>query len=177
MQYCSYHWARDFRRIYHQAEIRYRSGQTTAQQLLTDEEQQMLASIGCSSQEMLDYVEDWVRGEALSFEDALLIASVRRDFFLEVQGGTSSKLRLDEEECPPRDAEYGGVAWLPRIIRKAEAKLRGEMPDHLMYCCGGDRRFLNKFAIHPADFLKLVWSTGGEPAPILSALQKSQSKL
>lgn len=32
------------------------------------------------------------------------------------------------------------------------------MPPELMYGCGGDRRFLKENNIHPAEFLRLVWS-------------------
>jgi hypothetical protein len=40
---------------------------------------------------------------------------------------------------------------------KARAKLRGELPASLMYCCGGDRRFFKTHNILPAEFLSLVW--------------------
>ncbi len=52
-----------------------------------------------------------------------------------------------------------GMAYLPRILAKARAKLRGELDSDLMFGCGGDRRFLkNHGDIHPADFLRQVWA-------------------
>ena len=64
-------------------------------------------------------------------------------------------------------ATLGGYAWLPRIIAKARAKLRGEMPPDLMYSCGGDRRFLKSIGADPADFLQQVWEAGDDDQNIL----------
>jgi len=49
-----------------------------------------------------------------------------------------------------QDRRCAGIEWLPRIIPKTKAKLRGELRD-LMYCCGGDRRFFQAHSIHPAN--------------------------
>ena len=51
---------------------------------------------------------------------------------------------VDMEQLPAKAAQVDGIAWLPRIIAKARAKLRGEMPPDLMYDCGGDRDFLER---------------------------------
>ena len=55
-----------------------------------------------------------------------------------------------------------GIRWLPRIIQKARAKLRGEMPPELMYGCGGDRPFLEGVHFGLAEFLRLVWESGDD---------------
>ena len=52
--------------------------------------------------------------------------------------------------------------WLPRIIAKAQAKLRGEMSSDIMFGCGGDRAFLRKVGIDPAQFLRVVWNAGDD---------------
>jgi hypothetical protein len=49
-----------------------------------------------------------------------------------------------------------GIEWLPRIIPKTKAKLRGELPSSLMYCCGGDRKFFKTHDINPVEFLSVV---------------------
>ena len=54
------------------------------------------------------------------------------------------------------DAELGGYLWLPRIIAKAKAKLRGELPPEVMYNCGGDRHFLKTIGLEASAFLKVV---------------------
>jgi len=64
-------------------------------------------------------------------------------------------------------------ARLPRLIEKAKAKLRGEMPPELMYCCGGDRAFLREHGIHPADFLREVWAAGDDTKKILQYVRQN----
>ena len=68
-----------------------------------------------------------------------------------------------------------GVAWLPRLIAKARAKLRGEMPGELMYGCGGDRAFLRRVNIHPADFLREVWSARDDDEKIIEYVKRSSA--
>jgi hypothetical protein len=57
------------------------------------------------------------------------------------------------------------------LIVKARAKLRGEMPTELMYGCGGDRAFLRKTGIHPADFLRVTWAAGEDDRKIVAYVQ------
>ena len=52
--------------------------------------------------------------------------------------------------------DYSVLKWLPRILVKAQAKLRGELPADTMFCCGGDRAFFARHDIHPAEFLQVV---------------------
>ena len=91
------------------------------------------------------------------FEQALAIELVRRDYFLNVQHGRPSAVRLDPESLPPKTDAVRGIAWLPRLVPKALAKLRGELPPALMYCCGGDRRFFQERNLLPAEFLTFLW--------------------
>jgi hypothetical protein len=66
---------------------------------------------------------------------------------------------ISHHDLPGRGNELGGLPYLPRIITKARAKLRGELDPDLMFGCGGDRSFLRKHGdIHPADFLRHVWA-------------------
>ena len=62
------------------------------------------------------------------------------------------------------------------IIPKTKAKLRGELPPSLMYCCGGDRRFFQEYNIHPAEFLSLVWRQEGNDAAIVDWVVKRSKK-
>ena len=61
------------------------------------------------------------------------------------------------DSLPAKKDEVDGIPWLPRLIEKARAKLRGEMPPELMYGCGGDRPFLRSMNVELAEFLRLVW--------------------
>ena len=129
----------------------------------------LCASIGCSAQEMYDYVED---APDLTYDTALLVTTARRDYFLVMQKGQVSQLTIPAEKFPAKEAELAGFAWLPRIIVKARAKLRGEMPAELMYCCGGDRKFLKGVNIHPADFLREVWAARDDDQKIVDYVQR-----
>ena len=61
------------------------------------------------------------------------------------------------------------VEWFgfPRILPKARAKLRGELPDEVMYGCGGDRQFFQSNNIHPAEFLRVVRNWGDNDQGII----------
>ena len=98
---------------------------------------------------------------------ALLVAAVRRDYFLVVQDGKPSDTEITANDIPSRGDEYEGMPYLQRIIAKAEAKLRGELHPNLMFSCGGDRGFLRSNGnIHPADFLRHVWAADGDIAKV-----------
>ena len=165
----SYDWASYVKALYQKALQQYQAGNRDPHSFFSTEEQQELASIGASPMELFDYAED---AEALDWETALLILSVRRDYFLVMQKSVPSTHRLVMAELPAKDAELDGIPWLPRIIQKAQGRLRGELPNELMYGCGGDRRFFTTHDIHPADFLRDVWAAGGDAQKILAYVRR-----
>jgi hypothetical protein len=157
-------WVRAFKALYERAVAEYGRGSRERDAWFSDDERRFLAGIGCGAQELYDFAED---SAGIEWETALLITAVRRDYFHEVQRGVVSARRISAGDLPAKDAELGGIPWLPRIIEKAKARLRGEMPDDLMYCCGGDRNFFREHGIHPADFLRLVWLSDGDARTVL----------
>ena len=106
---------------------------------------------------MYDYAEDYVMAGEPSFGDVATVADVRRAYFLDVQNGVPSSNVLDPDTLPDRECDADGIVWLPRIIVKARAKLKGELDPDTMYGCGSDRSFLKLCDIHPAEFLRKVW--------------------
>ena len=82
--------------------------------------------------------------------------------------GSGSEKRVKVENLPPKDAKLKGIVWLPRVIAKAQARLRGELPDEIMYGCGGDRKFFRTHDVHPADFMRAVWAAKGNEEKILA---------
>ena len=153
-----YDFAAQFRSIYDQALKQYAAGTRGADAFFNPKERAFLAGNGITAQHLYDYAEDYYNNDGEpGYDSALAIEIVRRDYFLNVQGGRASATLLDESTLPSKTATAGGIAWLPRIIPKAQAKLRGELPSSLMYCCGGDRAFLKSHDIFPAEFLSLVW--------------------
>lgn len=135
----------------------YRKGVSKPDEMFSDHEKAFLASIGQTAQEFFDYAEDYVHGSEPAFGDVAAVAHVRRAYFLDVQHGQPSGQQLDPSTLPPKKEEMHGVPWLPRIIRKAHAKLRGELDPNTMYGCGGDRNFLREHDIHPAELLAVTW--------------------
>ena len=164
----NYTWTETFRALYDKAVAEYRTGNRAPARCFTTAQTAALAAIGHSAQELYDFAEDAVNYNEPSFADVLLIAAVRRDYFLVIQKGKPAGRVLRMDDLPAKDAALAGFAWLPRIIAKARAKLRGEMPAELMYGCGGDRHFLKSVHVHPADFLRVVWAAGDDDKKIIA---------
>ena len=169
-------WDTTFHRIYDQALKTYRSGNRNPKNFFNPNDGSFLASIGCTGQELYDFAEDGCNDGEPSFETVLLITAARRDYLLAEQSGQLSKRVISMADLPAKHAELGGIAWLPRLIAKAQAKLRGEMPPELMYGCGGDRPFLQSVNIHLADFLRFVWSVDGDSEKVLDYVKRSAGR-
>lgn len=166
----TYDWTKVFRSLYEKAMKEYQAGNRDALHYFNGEELDFLTGIGGRPIELYDFAED---SSELDWDTALLITAARRDYFLYVQKCVLPSKRLDESDFPAKDAELQGIPWLPRIILKARARLRGEMPEDLMYCCGGDRKFLKQHNIHPADFLRYVWYAGNDDEKITDFVKQS----
>lgn len=156
----SFEWDQQFLDLFDRSTALYGKGARDLDRYFSADDLEFLASIGCQPREFFDFVEDWGDGGSPTPATALLIAAVRRDYFIHVQKGKPSAKCMPEEELPARDATFEGLAWFPRVLQKARNKLRGENCPEIMFCCGGDRRFFRDHGIHPADFLRVVWSAG-----------------
>ncbi|PTY06900.1 DUF5069 domain-containing protein [Opitutaceae bacterium EW11] len=167
-----YEFQKTFREIYDKAAGLYAKGQRGANTFFSTEETAFLAANGITAQHLYDYAEDQNNYGEPGYDLALAIELVRRDYFLNAQHGTASTARLDEAKMPAKTDAVKGIEWLPRIIPKAKAKLRGELPESLMYCCGGDRRFFKTHDIHPSEFLTLVWRNESNDAAIIDWVVK-----
>lgn len=160
-------WNDQFLALFRRCVELYRGGNSDFHSYYGPEDLEFLKSIGHKPRELFDFVEDLVDGDVPTESTALLVASVRRDYFLVIQGGKASDAEVTSDDVPARTDEYEGIAYLPRIVAKAEAKLRGELHPDLMFSCGGDRRFLREHGdIHPADFLRHVWAADGDIAMV-----------
>lgn len=149
---------RQFRSLHEKAVALYGEGQRSAEACFSAGEKTWLAANGITPQHLYDYAEDHHHYDGEPGADhALAIEIVRRDYFLNVQGGCASPTRLDDAKLPAKTESVRGITWLPRLLPKARAKLRGELPSSLMFCCGGDRSFFKEHDILPAEFLALIW--------------------
>ncbi len=165
-----YTWDAYFAELFEACIQEYDEGNKDYESWFTEEDQEYLNAIGCRERELFDFVEDHCvsDGQDPTAFTALLIAAVRRDYFLTIQKGVPSTHIVQPADLPAKNAELEGITWLPRIIVKARAKLRGEMDPDTMFGCGGDRAFCAKHDIHPADFLRVVWAAGDDDAKILA---------
>lgn len=173
-----YTFARQFRNLYDHAVALYAQGKRGADTFFNADQTLFLRHNGLTAQHLYDYAEDHNNyADEPGFDHALAIECVRRDYFLNVQAGRPSTAVLDESRLPAKTEAVRGIEWLPRIIPKAKAKLRGELPPSLMYCCGGDRKFFQQHDIFPAEFLSLVWRNENNDAAIIDwVVNRSSAK-
>ncbi len=152
----NYDYQKQLREIWDQAVKLYADGNREPESYFNEKEAEFIASIGVTAQEIYDFAEDYNSGGEPDFATFALIHDIRRSYFLDKQKRVSSGKILDPETLPAKDSEAKGIRWLPRIIEKAKAKLRGELHPDIMYSCGGDRRFLKENDIHASEFLRVV---------------------
>ena len=161
-------WTQSLKSIYDKAFNLYQQGSRDLPTFFAGDEIAFLASIGAKPIELYDFVEDYPE---VDWETALLIIAARRAHYLYEDGAPTWNYTISVDEFPAKEAELEGIPWLPRVIAKANARLTGQLPNELMYCCGGDRAFFRKFDIHPADFLRLVWYAGEDHWRIVESLK------
>ena len=150
-------FSQSFQTLYDKAVALYAQGRREADTYFTVEEKAWLSANGLTDQHLYDYAEDHNNYGEPGYDNALGIELVRRDYFLTVQHGKPSGVIADPGTWPAKTETVRGIEWLPRILPKARAKLRGELPSSTMYGCSGDRRFFKTNAIQPAVFLTVVW--------------------
>jgi hypothetical protein len=153
--------------LWHRAVNLYESGHQNVETFPIEEDLPFLRSLGMNKIDVFDFAEDWVCEGEPDLASFLLIHEHRRDYFWEVQNRVESSERLDSTKLPAKDSEIEGIRWLPRIIPKARAKLRGELPPETMFCCGGDRHFFHHNKIHPSEFLGIVRRAGEDDQKII----------
>ena len=167
-------WQAEFRRVWDRAEKAWHAGRKTPGTMFTAEDKTFLAGLGCTAQELFDFVDDCQRynGDP-DRETSLAVTGIRRDYFLNVLDGKSTGRIASMTSLPAKTAEVDGIAWLPRLIVKARLKLRGEMPDDLMYGCAGDRPFLRGMNMNLPQFLELVRDCGDDDRRIVNAVKQA----
>ena len=172
-----YDWPIEFRKVYDAGTRRYQGGERVPQKLFSKQELEFLVSIGCSAQELFDFIDDLARYGEPAYETVLLTTGVRRDYFRLVQNGVPSNKQIDMDKLPAKKDKVDGIEWLPRLIEKARAKMRGEMPPDLMYGCGGDRPFLREMNVELAEFLRMVWLCGDDNRRIVDYVKQRRAQL
>lgn len=156
-------WNDRFLELFDRCVALFNDGNTDFTTYYRAEDLAFLSSIGYKPREFFDFVEDFAGEGEPSASTSLLVASVRRDYFIVIQEGVPSKKEITMDELPTFGDTLEGIPYLPRIIAKGEAKLRGELDPDIMFGCGGDRKFLRDHGnIEPADFLRHLWAAHGD---------------
>ncbi len=175
MKMNSYSWSKIFSELFSRCCQQYQGGNRNFQTYYTEADQAFLAYIGYQPREFFDFVEDTCDSGDPGAGMSLLVAAVRRDYLHHVMGGETSATVLRPNDLPGRGEALGGITWLPRIIAKARAKLRGELDPDIMYGCGGDRSFLSSNGLAMDEFLRVVWASDGDDDAILAFVKASRS--
>ena len=166
-------WQSEFHKVWDRGVAAWRAGRKSPGKMFDAGDTAFLSTIGCTPQELFDFVDDGQRYGEPDFATTLEVTSLRRDCFLQVMRGQPTGLTVPMSRLPAKTAEVDGIAWLPRLIVKARIKLRGEMPADLMYGCAGDRPFLRKMNMTLSQFLRLVWDCGDDDRRIVDTVKKS----
>jgi hypothetical protein len=168
-------WNDSFLDLFYRSVTRYEAGDKDYSGYYDEHDSALLKQIGYKPREFFDFVEDFYDDGTPSASTALLVAAVRRDYFTVVMDGKTSSKEFTANDIPTFGDTFDGVPYLPRILVKARAKLRGELDPDLMFGCGGDRNFLGKHNnIHPADFLRQVWAAGDDDAKVLDWIRSQE---
>lgn len=170
-------WDTTFRELFERCAKLHRAGDTGGSKWFTAEDKAFLDTIGYTEREFYDFVDDHCRygAEGPTLETSLLVAAVRRDYFRVVLDGKRSGKIVQPSELPAKTAAVDGIVWLPRLIAKARAKLKGEMDPDTMYGCGGDRAFFEQHQLHPADFLRVAWAAGDDDKKIIDFVKTKKA--
>ena len=171
---CDVAWDAEFRTVHDRAVNAWKAGRRSPESMVTASDAAFLSDIGCSPQELFDFVDDYLTCGEPDFDTVLAIQSLRRDHFLGATGGAAASRVASMESLPSKSATLGGIAWLPRIIAKARLKLRGELPADLMFGCGGDRDFLRSVRMSLPQFLQLVRDFDPDETAILQAVLETR---
>lgn len=166
-------WQKQFREVYDRGVAAWRAGKRSPDAMFGQVDAAFLATIGCTTQELFDFVDDELNYGDFDYGTTLAVTAIRRDYFLNVMGGQPTGKTITMASLPAKTAEVDGIAWLPRLIVKARVKLRGEMPPELMYGCAGDRPFLRRMKMDLPGFLKLTWESGDDDRRIIDAVKKA----
>jgi hypothetical protein len=166
-------WIQRLREVHARGIIAAKTGCRSPKTMFGAEDVEFLRSIGCSAQELFDFVDDYLYDAEPDLEEVLAIQSIRRDYFLNEMSGTWTGRVVSMADLPAKSAAVDGISWLPRLIVKARLKLRGEMPDDLMYGCGGDRPFVKRMRTTLAGFLQLVRDCREDDRKIVDTLKRT----
>ena len=126
-------WKRQFHALFYGGVERHQEGRQSPETMFEGDEPAFLESIGCSTQEMFDFCDDYIRWGDVVYEHVEEVQAVRLDYLTNDLNSQPAARRMEMSEFPAKTDEIAGIVWLPRLIVKARAKLEGALPADLMY--------------------------------------------
>ena len=126
-------WKTHFRAVFDAGVQQRKGGCNEPGAMFESGEVTFLESIGCTAQEMFDFCDDYVGWDDVIYEHVEALQAVRYEHFVNELNSQPANHPMEMDEFPAKDAEVEGIAWLPRLIVKARAKLAGQLPTDLMY--------------------------------------------
>ena len=166
-------WKLEFRNVWERGIVSWKAGRKSARTMFAPADVAFLVGIGCTAQELFDFVDDSLCYDDVDLETVLAVTAIRREYFLDVMHGQGTGRVVPMNALPAKSASVEGIAWLPRLIAKARIKLRGELNPELMYGCAGDRPFLRRHHMTLPQFLRLVWDKGDDDRAIVEAVKNT----
>ena len=126
-------WKIRFREVFDAGVQRRKEGCNDPGVMFESPELAFLESIGCTAQEMFDFCDDYVRWDDVIYEHVEELQAVRLKHYQTTLNREPADRQMSMDEFPAKSDEAEGIAWLPRLITKARAKLAGSLPADLMY--------------------------------------------
>jgi hypothetical protein len=158
-------------RIHAEARAAYDRGRREPATIVDADDLEILRRHGISAQFLYDCVDDLARYGEPDAKTFLALAEIRSAYFHDVLHSAPPPPVVNECELPPKSEPFDGIAWLPRIIRKAQCFLNGCLCPEIMYGCAGDRAFLAEHGKSLPAFLEQVRDTNGDPARLAAFLR------
>ncbi len=149
-------------RIHAEARQSYERGGREPSTLVDSDDLRILHRFGISAQFLYDCVDDLARYGEPDAQTFLTLCTIRASYFRDVLHSCPPPPVVQECELPPKTEEFDGIAWLPRIIRKAQCFLNGCLCPDIMYGCAGDRAFLARHNKTLPGFLIEVRDSKGD---------------
>jgi len=129
----SENWTQQFHDLFFTGVKRYEEGRQSPETMFETKDIKFLESIGCSTLEMFDFCDDYVRWGDVIYEHVEELQAVRLEHYQTTLNRQPAERQMNMDEFPAISDEVEGIAWLPRLITKARAKLAGSLPADLMY--------------------------------------------
>ena len=97
------------------------------------------------------------------------VTALRRDHFVNALGSQPADSVIDPATIPAKKDEVDGIAWLPRLIVKARAKLAGELHLTCSAAVGIGRFFERNSSL--VEFLQVTLDAGDDDRAIIDYLK------